>query len=94
MAIIYVNSDATGLNNGTSWTDAYTNLRTAVENAVNLDEVWFTLNTSIPPNLFDGITTNILVHGGFAGTEISALDRNPSTYIRTARYVLRMLNPE
>ena len=43
MAIIYVNSDATGLNNGTSWMDAYTNLRIAVENAVNLDEVWFTL---------------------------------------------------
>lgn len=37
---IYVDADATGANNGTSWTDAYIYLQDALTVALNGDEVW------------------------------------------------------
>jgi len=40
MSIVYVYKKATGANNGTSWTDAYTELYTAVNNASAGDELW------------------------------------------------------
>ena len=38
--IIYVNAGAAGGNNGTSWTDAYTDLQSALARASAGDEIW------------------------------------------------------
>ena len=39
-ATIYVNQNATGLNNGTSWTDAFVDLQGAIGISVFGDEIW------------------------------------------------------
>ena len=39
-ATIYVKHNASGSNNGTSWTNAYTSLQSAISNASSGDEVW------------------------------------------------------
>ena len=39
MAIIYVNQNATGENNGASWANAYTDLQDAIANVRPDDEV-------------------------------------------------------
>lgn len=46
-AQVFVNTLATGLNNGTSWTDAYTNLKTAINNTSS-GEIWVATGTYKP----------------------------------------------
>jgi hypothetical protein len=71
-SVIYVKQDATGENNGASWTDAYTDLQSALADASSGDEIWVVGGTYKPGNertstfsLIDGVA----VYGGFAGTE-------------------------
>ena len=45
---IYVKHDAAGLNNGTSWTDAYTNLQAGFGNASSGDTIWVAAGTYVP----------------------------------------------
>ncbi|MBD3583920.1 choice-of-anchor Q domain-containing protein [Flavobacterium selenitireducens] len=70
----YVNSAATGSNNGLSWTNAYTNLQSAFSNVIFGDEIWVAAGTYFPTAtttktisfvLKDGVN----VYGGFNGTE-------------------------
>src|SRR5690606_29442039 len=79
--IVYVNLNATGNNDGTSWADAYTSLQTALANTspcVN-QEVWVATGTYKPGTLetdsFE-IPANKKVLGGFDGTETNAGERN------------------
>ncbi|WP_124981117.1 T9SS type A sorting domain-containing protein [Nonlabens xiamenensis] len=71
--IVYVNPNASGSNDGTSWTNAYTDLQTAFLNAQG-KEVWIASGTYIRPsnaskNYVWEIFTNTSIYGGFDGTE-------------------------
>ena len=69
--ICYVNDDAAGAIDGTSWTDAYTSLQSAI--ADTCTEIWVaagiykphTLNRAVSFALENGTS----IYGGFAGTE-------------------------
>ncbi|MDP2384892.1 MAG: LamG-like jellyroll fold domain-containing protein [Bacteroidota bacterium] len=88
----YVNINATGANNGTSWADAYTDLHSATYNTTS-GEVWVAAGTYKPSRSFTGnipgsntqktfhIVNNIKVYGGFNGTETLLSQRNWKTNI-------------
>jgi hypothetical protein len=87
-AIIYVDKDATGAQNGASWATAYRELQPALDAAAGGDEVW------VANGLYDESRTgnangalllraNVAVYGGFAGTEAIRAQRNPVTNIAT-----------
>ena len=78
-AVIYVNDDAAGSNNGTSWANAFVNLQDALGVAVADDEIWVAAG-SYQPDLGTAYTqydrqvsftmiTGVALYGGFAGTE-------------------------
>lgn len=87
---IYVNINATGANNGTSWADAYTDLHDALFNTTS-GEIWVAQGTYIPSKSFTGnipgnnsqktfrVKFNVQVYGGFNGTETSLFQRNWNT---------------
>ncbi|MHC4620932.1 MAG: right-handed parallel beta-helix repeat-containing protein, partial [Planctomycetota bacterium] len=70
--IIYVNDDASGANNGTSWTDAYTDLQSALAAATSSDRIWVAAGSYTPGPLrshsFE-MKNGVGIYGGFAGNE-------------------------
>jgi len=88
---IYVRAGATGANNGSSWTDAFTELRAALADPSALccedTQVWVAVGTYRPApagggrgatfQLLDGVE----VLGGFSGTETQADQRDPTTNV-------------
>ncbi|MGY6554357.1 MAG: S8 family serine peptidase [Wenzhouxiangella sp.] len=88
-AIIYVNANATGSNNGTSWANAYTDLQTALIAATPGSEIWVAAGTYRPITPADptSVTTaereatfqlrnGVALFGGFAGNETQRDQRN------------------
>ena len=79
--IIYVDKDATtGGNNGTSWADAYTDLQTAITNAVSGNHIWVAAGTYKPTatasrDIYFEIPNGVELYGGFAGTETDTSQR-------------------
>ena len=78
---IYVDKDATGMNNGSSWLNAYTDLQAALQNVQAGDEIWVADGTYKPTadtdrSLFFVLTDNIEVYGGFAGDETDLEQRD------------------
>jgi Ca2+-binding RTX toxin-like protein len=79
--IIYVNDDATGSNNGTSWANAYTDLQAAIAAAAVTDEIWVAAGTYKPATDNDraksfNLKNTVAIYGGFAGTETARSERN------------------
>ena len=77
---IYVNESATGSNNGSSWTNAFTSLQSAITQATDGDEIWIAGGTYKPSSAernkyFTVNKPNLKIYGGFAGTETQVSDR-------------------
>jgi predicted outer membrane repeat protein len=73
-AQIYVDHSATGADNGTSWTDAYASLQSALLAAVPDDEIWVAAGTYKPTtgtnrDIRFEIDSRVRLYGGFDGTE-------------------------
>lgn len=85
--IIYVNQNAEGENNGTSWENAYIDLDFAIHNS-NKGEIWLARGTYIPSTDLEGnVPTNeyaktfklkkgIEIYGGFLGNELKREQRD------------------
>ena len=87
---IYVKYNASGLNTGASWTDAYTSLQSALANAASGDEIWVAAGTYNPSSYYDRANTDarnkhfrlingVKLYGGFAGTESAVSQRVANT---------------
>lgn len=80
---IYVDADATGDNNGTSWANAYTDLQDALLDAGNGDEIWVAAGTYKPASIGGDrgvsfqMVAGVAMYGGFNGTESSRDARDP-----------------
>lgn len=85
--IIFVDINAIGRNNGTSWQDAFINLDLALEKANSVDdsilqEIWITADEYEPIlNKINGfnVRSNLILRGGFNGTESSIDEREVDT---------------
>jgi hypothetical protein len=78
----YVNQAASGNNDGTSWTNAYTDLQSALAGGKCAD-VWIAAGTYRPTSGSDrtiafNVARGVAVHGGFAGGETALSQRHPS----------------
>jgi parallel beta-helix repeat protein len=82
---IYVNSTATGANDGTSWNDAYVDLQPAIEAAAPGDEIWVAAGIYKPTSRPNGgkdrgrhfsLKNGVAIYGGFTGTETSLNERD------------------
>jgi len=72
-AVIFVDKDASGISNGSSWSNAYTDLKIALAAASLGDELWVAEGT-YKPSINDqalsfDIPSGVKVFGGFNGTE-------------------------
>ena len=77
---IYVDDTANGVNNGSSWADAFTNLQSALAVASPGDTIWVAEGLYLPgENRFSTFTLNgdIKLYGGFRGSETSLADADP-----------------
>lgn len=77
---IYVNSAATGGDNGASWTDAYTSLSTAMTNASAGDELWVAAGTYAGTI---SLKNGVKIYGGFNGSETAASQSDPANNTTT-----------
>jgi len=84
---VFVRSNASGANNGTSWADAYTNLDAALANAAPGQSIWVAAGTYKPgapaPNHSFIVPTGISLYGGFMGNETALNQRNAFLNITT-----------
>ncbi|WP_126973649.1 T9SS type A sorting domain-containing protein [Gynurincola endophyticus] len=84
--IRYVTTTGAGSQNGTSWSNAYNNLQTAITAATAGDTIWVRAGTYVPTTtltsgrtgvlLYFGLNKSIKIFGGFAGNETSFSQRN------------------
>jgi len=76
----FVDKDATGLNDGSSWANAYTDLQTALNNDSNGSNIWIAEGVYSPgSNRTDSFVldnSNITLFGGFNGTETQLAQRD------------------
>jgi len=77
--ILYVDWQATGANDGSSWPDAFTSLQSALMAAGSGDEIWVASGSYRPGDeRIDSfnLKTGVAIYGGFAGTETARHQRD------------------
>ncbi|MEZ4936506.1 MAG: LamG-like jellyroll fold domain-containing protein [Crocinitomicaceae bacterium] len=89
--VIYVDLNASGFNDGSSWANAYTNLQDAITNSVYNDTIWVAAGTYYPDqgvgytdndrSAYFNLKDSLTILGGFAGTETSYTQRNWNTNV-------------
>ncbi|HEY3385284.1 MAG TPA: hypothetical protein VGK46_02170, partial [Saprospiraceae bacterium] len=92
---IYVKITATGSGDGSSWTNAMTNLQLAIDSADVGDTIYVAAGKYLPTRLLGGdpvrsltfyISKDVVIYGGFSGepgTEGSTTDRDPKLNLTT-----------
>ncbi len=82
--IIYVDQQASGANNGTSWTDAYVDLADGFSDS-SADEIWITngsyrrLSANADSSASFVLDRSVTIRGGFQGFETDISERNAVT---------------
>jgi len=76
-SIIYVKWNATGANNGASWTDAYTNLQSAIGTAISGESIWVAKGTYKPTTGTDQTVSFLLKKMVSRFTEALSAQRPP-----------------
>jgi hypothetical protein len=89
-SVLYVDRDANGAGDGTSWTDAYTDLQDALDAAAYcaapVSELWVAEGTYRPDRGTGDRTASFVlqsgvgIYGGFDGTESARDDRDPAAH--------------
>lgn len=82
-AVCHVDGAAAGVNDGTSWADAYTSLQSALRNA-GCTETWVAAGTYRPGSARSDsfvVRPGSAVYGGFAGTEAARAQRDPRAHV-------------
>ena len=79
--VIYVDSTATGANTGSSWANAITSLRSALDGALVGSDLWVAEGTYLPGPTVTAADTfqlknGVRLYGGFAGNESSTAQRD------------------
>ncbi len=88
-ATVFVDADATGANNGTSWTDAFTSLQDALGSG---GSVFWVAEGTYAPDIGVGYTLgdqnasftlldNFELYGGFDGTEVELSERDINAHV-------------
>jgi predicted outer membrane repeat protein len=77
----FVQQTATGTNAGTSWSNAFTDLQTALATANNGDAIWVAKGTYTPTSTTDRtisfrMKNGVKIYGGFWGSETTLSARN------------------
>ncbi len=78
--ILYVDYSANGENDGSSWTDAFTDLQSALTTVCsNIDEIWVASGTYKPTESTNRhvafvMKNNLRIYGGFIGNEADSFD--------------------
>ena len=78
----FVDADATGANTGTSWTDAFVDLRDALAAATSGDQLWVAEGVYRPDggtkdtDLSFILPSGVALYGGFAGNELVLNERD------------------
>ena len=78
-SVYFVDANATGANDGSSWADAYTNLGDALPNTSLNDVIWVAKGTYTLVDKNTPLTVNtneVDIIGGFSGTETTLADRD------------------
>ncbi|MFK7749906.1 MAG: LamG-like jellyroll fold domain-containing protein, partial [Kordia sp.] len=78
---LFVNVNATGLNDGSSWANAYTSLQDALATVNANEEIWvasgtYTADATDRTQSFTINNDDVKLYGGFAGTETSISQRD------------------
>jgi hypothetical protein len=85
LPVVYVDANASGAADGSSWADAFTEIQPAIDlSTPSFSEIWVAQGTYVPGTVQADtflITDVVEIYGGFNGTETMLSQRNPKTNI-------------